>query len=264
MSFYDEEISSENQPVELFYFFSGNNFKRYYTSSDKDLVYNGVTYTAIPIRRSNILNTDDLSRSPVNIELEVSDHLIQGFITAVYGKSVNVIVYRKHDAHVAVFWQGRVITSNISGNICTLNCESILTAIKRTGLKEKFQISCRHVLYSDECRVNQNNYLTNLIVTEVNDNVITVTGITQSDNYFKDGFVVFDNYQYRGIIRNTSTVITLDLMIPKLEIGDTLKCYPGCNYLRSTCEDKFNNDINYGGFPWIPSKNPFSDMLGGI
>jgi hypothetical protein len=34
--------------------------------------------------------------------------------------------------------------------------------------------------------------------------------------------------------------------------------YAGCDHLLATCRDRFSNVANFGGFPWIPQKNPFS------
>jgi hypothetical protein len=33
--------------------------------------------------------------------------------------------------------------------------------------------------------------------------------------------------------------------------------YPGCDRTRLTCSLKFGNIANFGGFPWVPQKNPF-------
>jgi len=38
----------------------------------------------------------------------------------------------------------------------------------------------------------------------------------------------------------------------------TVTLYPGCPRDRQTCNDRFNNLENYGGFDWIPSRNPFN------
>jgi len=32
----------------------------------------------------------------------------------------------------------------------------------------------------------------------------------------------------------------------------------GCDHSVSTCAARFDNLANYGGFPFIPTKNPFS------
>ena len=32
---------------------------------------------------------------------------------------------------------------------------------------------------------------------------------------------------------------------------------PGCDLRRATCAGRFNNLLNFGGFPDIPGRNPF-------
>ena len=39
--------------------------------------------------------------------------------------------------------------------------------------------------------------------------------------------------------------------------SSTVTLYPGCTKSRAVCKNKFDNLNNYGGFPWIPTKNPF-------
>ena len=39
--------------------------------------------------------------------------------------------------------------------------------------------------------------------------------------------------------------------------GLVIRIYPGCDRTKETCQSKFNNLNNYGGFPFIPLKNPF-------
>ena len=62
----------------------------------------------------------------------------------------------------------------------------------------------------------------------------------------------------RGISdhNNGSGIITLTLPLPDLKVGDTVTAYPGCDHDNSTCSGKFANIDNYGGFPFIPEKNP--------
>jgi hypothetical protein len=38
--------------------------------------------------------------------------------------------------------------------------------------------------------------------------------------------------------------------------GVPLTLYPGCDHLKATCLAKFDNLPNYGGFPYIPARNP--------
>ena len=51
-------------------------------------------------------------------------------------------------------------------------------------------------------------------------------------------------------------------------MGSTVVVLAGCDHSVTTCDTKFNtpedtqsNVINYGGFPFVPGKNPFETGL---
>jgi uncharacterized phage protein (TIGR02218 family) len=49
--------------------------------------------------------------------------------------------------------------------------------------------------------------------------------------------------------------------IPNFPVGgDVLSLYPGCDHSMATCISKFNNLVNYGGFPYMTQKNPWSNV----
>jgi len=51
------------------------------------------------------------------------------------------------------------------------------------------------------------------------------------------------------------------LMVDSIEgvtEGSTVTLWPGCARTMNACLNKFNNLDNYGGLPFLPSKNPFS------
>ena len=52
-------------------------------------------------------------------------------------------------------------------------------------------------------------------------------------------------------------MLTLSRAVPGLLTGAAITLYPGCDHTRATCAAKFANLDNFGGFPWIPTRNPF-------
>jgi len=90
---------------------------------------------------------------------------------------------------------------------------------------------------------------------------IAVAG-THPDDYFTGGFLEFyyaeGGYnEIRMINNHTGTLIEMDDVIPTLVAGDTVRIYPGCDHSLATCDAKFSNSLNYGGFPFVPLINPF-------
>lgn len=51
----------------------------------------------------------------------------------------------------------------------------------------------------------------------------------------------------------------VELLYPvAIEVGSGVQLTAGCDHSTSTCQSRFDNLDNYGGFPFIPTKNPFS------
>ena len=69
---------------------------------------------------------------------------------------------------------------------------------------------------------------------------------------FADHLTDFDN--------GTGT-LTLNLPFSDLTVGDTVKAFAGCNHTTEVCDGKFANLLNYGGFPFIPQKNPMDGTI---
>ncbi len=80
-------------------------------------------------------------------------------------------------------------------------------------------------------------------------------------NYFSLGKILMTS----GALQGTWTGVTtqavagestvLALMPPLLAApspGDAFTVWPGCSRTVSTCQNKFNNRLNFRGFPWIP------------
>src|SRR3546814_7797331 len=64
------------------------------------------------------------------------------------------------------------------------------------------------------------------------------------------------------IVDHVGTAITIQRMSYSLQQAidagfpfDVI-LYPGCDHSRATCISKFNNLLNYGGYDFIPVKNP--------
>jgi hypothetical protein len=51
----------------------------------------------------------------------------------------------------------------------------------------------------------------------------------------------------------------VELLYPvAIEVGTEVQLTVGCDHSTATCASRFGNLDNFGGFPFIPTKNPFS------
>ena len=49
--------------------------------------------------------------------------------------------------------------------------------------------------------------------------------------------------------------------MPDSVVGQDVDVFAGCDHTVDTCDQKFDNVINYGGWPYVPSKNPFESGI---
>lgn len=94
--------------------------------------------------------------------------------------------------------------------------------------------------------------------------VVQNTGhiVTQPDDWFAHGVVVFETGLNAGVARDiltwTQSTRTLTLFLPlpfAASSGDILRVLPGCDKRLSTCRDKFSNRLNFRGEPFVPGSD---------
>lgn len=262
MSYSSSELSVDNgQPVELFKFSQGAQ-NWYYTSGPDNVVYLAAEYIQSQISRSSISQSSDITKSTLTLEFPRDHEFASQFLGYTPDLITTITIFRSHATDTSVewvaYWKGRVISSKASGSIIELECEPVFTSMRRIGLRARYQKTCRHTLYSISCGVNIAAFKTTTTVQSSTGWAIvnTASGL-QPDGYYTGGLVQLASGALRFIVKHVGS--TLHLSRPFIEdiSGATIDIYPGCDHLKSTCNAKFANGDNFGGFPYAPNKNPF-------
>ena len=258
----DQSVES-GMPVEL-YQFNQSTKSWYFTNVATDIVYNVITYLATNISRGATSQSREVDKGTLSITVPRDHELGSEFIGRTVDVNTTITILRGHltDSSVEYLpvWKGRVVASKVSGSVLELICESVFTSLRRTGLRARFQKNCRHALYSQACSVGQGNFKTNGVVTGTSGLVLSLGGIDLLPaGYLAGGMIKTLDGTLRFILDHTGNAIELNKgFAGGIQIGDTVEVFPGCDHLMSTCIDRFNNLPNFGGFPYIPLKNPFS------
>lgn len=263
----DEQSTHGSEPVELYEFTRGVN--RYtFTSNAKDVLFASVIFKAIPMERSNLESSGELGRAGIKITLPRDVAFLSEYLVSPPSEVTTLIIYRKHrgapDSEALAIWMGRMLNQTWQNSTVELECEPVFTSIRRLGLRKQYSRSCSHVLYGSKCSVNNVAFKLEASVIGLSANTITVAGVdSNGDNYYSGGYVEWD-YQSRVekkmILRQIGSTLTLGGLPLGLVGGATVKVFPGCDHTLATCSTKYNNKLNYGGFPWIPTKNPFASI----
>ena len=276
-----EQSVQDGQPVYKF-LFSNEAGEYRLTSASFFISDSNGTYTPAPIAASNVSQSNELSKNGVNITLPRDNEVSQLFLGKVPETPTSLTIYRSHDYDTVedefVYWKGRVTSASASGDEVTLQCEDIFTSMKRPGLRARYQKACRHALYSRACGVVKENYAVDATILSADGNVLTYTidssveidsnnnNNVAADNFFAGGLVELADGTSRYIIAQTTDTLELISQFEGLDIdsvGLSVTLYPGCSRGTQTCENKFDNLVNFGGFPYIPSKNPFANSVTG-
>jgi uncharacterized phage protein (TIGR02218 family) len=271
MTFDAQETSIQSgQPVELYVFTAGVRVF-YYTSAPDDLTYETKVYEALQIERSAIEDVGEISKAGMTVTSQRDIGVSDLFRIAPPSEVVTLHVYRLHLSDGALekslFWVGRVLSVEWQAESkCVFSCESVLSSLRRPGLRRLYQRQCPHVLYGAACGLVNTTYRTTIVL---DDPFSEVTGITVkdpaidalADNYFAGGYLEFEaapgQIERRGIRTHVADAITLTHPIQGLAVTATIYLYAGCDHTLATCAAKFGNTVNYGGFPFIPKVNPF-------
>ena len=270
-----DESEQASIPVLLFMFVQG--------ASEWDLtsapveITNRVSKTWTP---GVVVVTDDFGQSgemakdPLRLQLPLAHSLSQTFVLDPPDVVTTLRVYRTDyadpDAESIVYWPGRVLDTQINGDVMTFECESIFSRLRRIGAAPTWTKTCRHLFLGSGdgkgCRILAATYAETVTITGVAGAgaILTITeAVGHAD--MVGGTLAAPDGTIRMIIAHDATtgVVTLMRRIRSLVAalagspgGFSATYYPGCDKSFETCRDVYHNEANFGGFVGMPDTNP--------
>jgi len=264
-----ETAKDTGKPFELYEFTYGNTVYRYNTTAS-EIEAEGKWYSPAPISREAFSLTGDARRSQLVINVSSNFKIAQFLKAGTPASPILVTIKKKHirssvaDSDIITEWIGRIIFAEWLHSGVKLYCESYYTSIQGNANTRYYNYLCTHTLFGESCKVNRESYKITALVDTVNGtNIVSSAFASKPDKYFTGGYLLFDEtstglQHTRYISAHTGDTITLTNQIPELAAGMYVTAYPGCDHTHATCKNKFNNVLNFGGFPWIPTRNPFT------
>lgn len=258
-----ERSVQDGAPVELYEFAVGPVVSRY-TSADANITVLSQAYTSATLQRTQIETSGERARNTIRITTARDFPIAELFRVTPPTEIIAVTLKRVHrgDADPAVIWMGRVLNCEWSGSVATLNCEPVSTSMRRPGLRRKYGRQCAHVLYSQgagQCGVNRATHSTQTTVSSISGLQLQVASLASKP--YPGGFVEWapagGSIERRFITGAAGTTLTLSQAFQGIAVGATVTVSPGCDHTTATCASVYNNLANYGGFPFVPRKNPF-------
>lgn len=261
-----EESAEGGAPQSLFEFaYMGRVLA--FTNGPVALVVDGRTYEPTQISHSDFEDTAELARNDITVSAPRDNAAAELFRVAPPSETVLLTIFEVHaddpDEEKQPVWSGRVINVEWRGLAAELRCESISTSLKTPGLRRLFARNCGHVLYGPRCRLSNLDYQASVGVEVVNGIQLESAGFAlQPDGYYDGGYVEWESepglIDRRAIRSHVGSLVTVTHPLVGFSAGESLRVYPGCDHTTATCNSKFGNVANFGGFPNMPRKNPFA------
>ena len=181
------------------------------------------------------------------------------------------MIYRYHEdddpaLNWAIVWRGEVSGFSVSGRKAKIRIPSTFENALNSSMPDVFyQNPCNHILYDDRCKVVKATFtqVTDITVISANGLTITVTDDGFADAVLAAGDLFIPNKkEHRLMLSNVANVLTINFPFFNAEVGDQVQLFAGCDHAyQGHCKTKFANTVNFGGFPYVPSENPFEGTL---
>lgn len=268
MSWNKHEYSTANGlPVSLYAFMRNDAKGFYYTNADQAIELDGKTWLPLAISDNGI-------RTGEGGSLEVTVPSVSGVAQLFRGvppsSPLKVLIHRWHveddTGEFRTVWFGTIKEAKRqSTDQAKFITTGVASTFSRSGLRLTYGRACPYALYDHHCRVNPLTVMVSSveIVSLDGSSITVVLPSTFAEGYFSGGYIEWDDDGFpdrRGFRVHSGNQLSLFGGTDRLTVGMKVNLFPGCDRTIQTCNDKFNNTLNYGGQPHMPGKSPYQIM----
>lgn len=238
-----------------------------YTDFDSNIVYGGVTYIPAPglqkVKMTLTPNSEVSNQELASAWVDAPEEDLLGGRFDSAAVEVSWISWKNPHYGLFTVFNGKLGEISWSDVGFKADIFSNMKDLEK-NIGEVFTANCRHSLYSTSspgligfCGVDKVSFTTTGNVTAIVKNrwKFQITTSAAAD-FYSGGKITFTSGSNNSIsfsIKNFEDS-TVDLFLPTsfpIVVGDTFTISAGCDKTLATCKSKFNNVVNYGGFPHI-------------
>jgi len=254
-----------------------------YTSYERDLTYGGNTYSAKRITHGEIRQGVAMERDEITIDadgLDVIALLDSALLRLEVPLFVTVrraeVIGTSEAGFAVVAWSGEVGSAKVPGKRITARAISAGTAFDRKFPRFYLQPGCNHSIFTVGCGLDPAAWVHTATLVDVGPagwpfiyslNTLARAGgdvLTAADAFAGGWLESGTGSSLQRIAILASTAVSLSSLqvtlsrdpSPLFTEGVTVRIYPGCDGKRATCIERFNNYLNFGAHPFVPTGNP--------
>jgi len=264
-----ENSRSKGTPCNLFLIRYGESTSSYYAYTDApyDITHDGRLYRSVAVTRGAIVVKGNMDKAAMEVRLSLKLDVADLFLAYPPSQEVALTIFQGHlndpDAQFLTIWAGRILSAKREAPELILNCESARTSMKRFGLRRHYSYGCSHKLYGPWCNANKTAASTDAVVSSVSGHRITLVGgwnprpVSDYIGGMAEWLNAAGDREVRSIVRIVGDTLTLSGAPKGIVTGTAVTVIRGCTRDEAGC-NSHNNIHNFGGCPFIPTKNPVS------
>lgn len=246
-----------------------------FTDFTQDITYNGVTYlAATAFTASTVQQNSDFSVDNLEVDgvLDSSTITEADLLAGLYDfADLLVLIVNYNDLTMGDL----VLKSGSLGQVTIQKRQFVaevrgISQLLQQNLGHVYAASCDALLGDARCTLNLAPFtFPGSVTAGVSNQSFFSSSLTQGANYFNGGLVIWTaglnvglKMEVKDFINNQ---VTLALAMPySVAVGDTFNIVAGCDKAVATCKSKFNNLVNFRGFPSVPGTNALLSTAGTI
>lgn len=233
-------------------------------------------FTPAPIRHGPITTSDRFEQRSTSISLSTEDQTMRRFFTTAAPVRLKAWIMRlvgtnlRTGTDLAYSNNAIVVEAGILSN-WTFKGNEIAVAVTpeafhtdRAIPRFYFERQCNHQLYGPDCGLDKADFSWETTIVSLNpaQREIVVVGQApsvaetrfNSGHLFHPGTGLFFTIGWSAY-DSGNTKLKMITWHPELEVGDPITAYHGCRHTTTDCS-LFENEANFGGFPFVPNTNP--------
>lgn len=287
--YYGEEQAPHLAPAYLYIIRHDDGTQQHWTSYDRPVIGINIPTSLVPagtaeflpsqIKHGPIASNDRFEERTVTLAIQSDDERLRRFFIMAAAVKLECWIIRVSvefmPESVDFLTQVFVVESGIlgkfafSGNTIAAELTPEPFYMGWSIPRHFFQRPCNHALYGFACGVDKtaHQFVSEILSVDSAEREIVIEGRKPAvgGDYFEAG--MFDHpatglkfaiiwSEHTG---TDETLLKLSYWHPELAVGQALTAYAGCKHTVADCTARFDNAANFGGFPWVPSKNPVTN-----
>jgi len=265
-----EKSTEDSRPIELYEIVLGSS-TFFFTSAEDEITVGANTFIPEPIARGQIGKGADQPSRNLLITMPSSNAFASQYVTIPPGQKATVNIFRLQRDEVPAFNTQLLLFKGVvqsvvfpnDGHSADVAIRSIETALNQNIPRFTFMSMCNHILYDEACGALDTDFDFIDVATSISGDTITITGLGASGIDFVGGYCrPSGTNDFRMVVEQSGDVLTLLLPFAADPTGGQIQAFAGCDHtLLGDCALVFDQVANYGGYPFVPSRNIFATGL---